>query len=112
MNAFSYMDALLKDGAVKKETMRDLLKHIDSEINSNTIFKFNGRFIEVTVDNAETDYKFKHLLNTTPYDVIMLSVRPHDAVVTWKYESFTKSDVIFDTSKACSIRCLVGVMNG
>jgi len=89
------------------ESLKDILAEIQEYVNKFPAIQ-NFKFFQITITGAVTDYEYKHNLNFIPKDVILLSVTPSTSTVTFKPQSFDRDFVVFDTTGACVIRCLIG----
>lgn len=69
----------------------------------------NGEFkhYELVFDRAVTNLSFPHRLTFVPKDIIQTFVT-EGVTVTWKYNSFDRTNIVFSTSASCTLRFFVG----
>jgi hypothetical protein len=90
------------DPVVRENVLR-LREFFDRDLFS----RFMGRHIEIVLAAAVTNFSYPHGLGFLPQDLLM--TRQTDGVtVTWKYDSFTSTDVVLTTTGPCTIRAFVG----
>ncbi len=65
------------------------------------------KFFEITVIAAVTDKDFAHGLGFVPTDAFV-TFASDDATITLKYDDFTRENIRFSTSAACTFRVFVG----
>jgi hypothetical protein len=65
-------------------------------------------FKEIQVGAAGVPLEFKHNLKFVPKDLIITSVIPSTAVVSFVYENFDDMFIRYSATAPCTIRCFVG----
>jgi hypothetical protein len=92
---------------VEDEYSRQNFQRLQDFLNSFPLAKGDFKFFEITVTSAVTNYKFKHNLGFVPLDVLQTYVSG-GATVSWSYDSFDRSNVVFTTSGPTTIRAFIG----
>lgn len=65
------------------------------------------RFFEVSLNDAVTDFAFKHNLAFQPKDIILTFVS-NGATASFNYDLLTKENVVLTVSEACVVRFICG----
>jgi hypothetical protein len=92
---------------VKDEYARENFKRLNALLEESPLLKGEFKFFELVLTGAVTNLSLKHNLGFQPKDILQTSVT-EGVTVTWKYASFTPTDVVLTTSAACTIRVFIG----
>ena len=92
---------------IEDEFAQENFKRLGDFFTDDPILRSNFKFITVTLASAVTDFKYPHLLNFTPMDVILLH-NLANATVTFNYSKFDSTNINFTTSAGTTLRLLVG----
>jgi len=87
--------------------MRDAFYRLNEVLERMPFLKFNGKLIEFTFDQAETNKKWPHTLNFIPRDVLVV-YKTDGVTVTFNQDLFDNTELDITTSAACTVRALVG----
>lgn len=87
--------------------VRDNFKRLQDAIDTEAVLKPEFKFFQITVTSGVTSFSYPHKLKYQPKDVIFLSAS-NNADVTFKYDSFTATNIVFTTTAACTFRCFIG----
>src|SRR5690606_29426475 len=85
---------------------REAFSELNQEIIKNPFTAGEFKFYELELDQAVTDYEFKHNLGFIPTDLIQTSII--GSAVTWDYDSFDSEKLVLTTAGAVTIRFLAG----
>lgn len=87
--------------------VQENFKRIGNFFRDDSLAKCNFYFLPVTVAAAGTDLAYKHNLNFTPKDVIMLN-NSTNATVVFNYQIFDDQNIYLTSSGPTSLRLLLG----
>lgn len=87
--------------------IRDNFKHLQDALDLEPTLKCNFKFFSITTSVAVTNLTYAHNLKYQPQDVLLLSAS-NGATVTFNYDKFDKTNIVFTASAATTFRCLVG----
>jgi hypothetical protein len=92
--------------------IRENFLRLDKYLRADVFGRCQFRFFEYTVENRGTfplTLEVPHSLGFRPKDIITLSVADSDAAtLAWNYDDFTRTNLSFTVSAACTIRAFVG----
>jgi hypothetical protein len=93
---------------VDDEYTKQSLKRIERYINNQPMERSHFIFLDLSVTSKTYPYttKIPHSLGFAPMDVITTYVT--GGTVTWLYEQFTDTDIVFTVSAATRVRFFVG----
>lgn len=90
--------------------VRKAFQEINDFLDIQSFLKGNFKHFEITVDAAVTNQKFKHNLGFLPKDIILTWIEGTGGV-TWNYDLFDSTNIVFSTTKAGTIRFFLGRYN-
>lgn len=77
------------------------------DFTSNPLTRGLWTFLDLNLDGAVTDARFRHLLTFIPLDVIVTRVTGPGAL-TINYELFDRMNISITTTDACRVRLFIG----
>lgn len=92
---------------IDDEYIRENFKKLSDAILAEAVLKGEFKFFSIPVAAAGANLIFKHNLSFVPRDIIMTNVS-NGAAVTWIYDSFTSTNLVFTVTAACTIRAFIG----
>lgn len=91
---------------VEDPIIKQNFQNIERDFNGNVFKDDNFRFFKADVINGTT--RFSHNLGFQPKDVILLSYSPDTATISFKFDSFTRDEILIVSNQAVSIRFFLG----
>lgn len=98
---------LNKDDPDLNELIRQNFIKLQSLIAEDPFLSGSFKHTEIILTKAVTNYKFAHNLNFIPRDIIQTFLT-EGVTLTWKYDHFDRTNILFTTSAACTVRFFVG----
>jgi hypothetical protein len=86
---------------------RENAEKLATEFKSNPFLNGSLKHFSLTIDQAETGYRFKHNLGFRPYDVFLTYISDGSAVVI-NYDAIDDTYISFDFPSACVVRFFAG----
>ena len=104
-----YGEIHLFENDIKDPYVQENFKRIKIFLRDTPLFKAGFVFKDFSVPVASpTVFSYKHNLVFIPKDVILLSAT-NDAVITWHYDSFDKTNIYLTASVPCEVRAFFGL---
>jgi hypothetical protein len=91
--------------------VQEFFRQIQDFINNDPILATGFKFYEITVDKSVVEFTYPHRLTFMPKDVILLNVSDEESV-TFHYDNFTNTNLVFTTTGACTFRAFIGTYRG
>lgn len=93
--------------------VRDNFRRLSDYLRDEPFRKGRFRFLEMelasdTAGGYPADITYPHGLGFQPQDVIVTSVSPDTVTVLPQYDSFDRTNVVFNITAACTVRAYVG----
>jgi hypothetical protein len=101
----SSIDLILKD--IEDQYVRENFSRLVRYIEAQAILAGNWKFYRIEVDSAVSEQKFKHNLTFVPKDIILLSIDGNKNV-DFRFDLFTKENIVYSTQGPAVIRFLAG----
>lgn len=86
---------------------RDNFKRLQIAIEGEPVLKTDFKFFEIITNASVLKFKYPHNLNFIPKDILFLSAT-NDADVTFHYDLFDFTNIVFTTTVATTFRCFIG----
>ena len=93
---------------IEDEFAQENFRRLQDLWNENPVLKAGFKFYSITTTAAVTNQAFKHNLDFTPSDIIVLSRVPYTATFTPRFDTFNATNIYFDTSAAVTVRFFLG----
>jgi hypothetical protein len=100
------LSLLIKE--ISDEYAQENFQRISDFIDEQSVLKPDFKFYTYTATGALTNQSFSHNLSYVPKDIILLNKEPYTMTVTWRFGTFTSTNIYFDTSGAGTFRFLLG----
>lgn len=100
------IDLRFPQGLVLDRDTREMFEILRKFLRGHPLLNFRGRLMELSSPVAVTNAKINHGLNFRPLDVVVASKTT--GTLTFDYENFTETDIIYTIGAGVSARVLVG----
>lgn len=92
---------------IDDEYIQENFKRLTQYLKDEALLRCNFKFLQIKISQPENRIKYPHQLDFIPKDIIIVH-NLNNAVVTFHYADFDKSNLIFDVSASTELRLLVG----
>ena len=90
--------------------VRDNFRKLSDALEREDVLRGNFKFFEIVVTQPEgaINFSYPHNLGFIPRDILTMSSSNDNPSITWHFDVFTETDVVFSTTDDCTIRCFIG----
>jgi hypothetical protein len=92
---------------VEDTKARENFRYLQDALRLEPLISMNFKFFNKDLSGVG-DHVIRHGLKFVPKDVVLTSINPSTAVVTFKPETFTKESVTVSITANCNLRFFLG----
>lgn len=96
---------------VEDSQIREIFKQTQAGLDQVLLDASRWVMLEINVDQARANYRFKHGLRFAPKDVIQTSLQGA-GTLTWNYALFDQEFLDITTTGPCKVRAFIGTYPG
>lgn len=91
---------------IEDKVVQESLEVLRDYLRAQTLLE-NFRHMSATFDAVESKGRLRHGLGYTPQDIILTRLTG-DGDITFHFDDFSPTEIVYSTTGACEVRFLVG----